>query len=128
VLLWSGCRHHVGEVILTHVFDDLHIEASKSPDVSLFTRFRKHFNLLQSTSDEKFQRVLSSFDSSPIDETAHNFIRTCQASVLNLAQSQILLQRDDHLEFIQLCLLFLNGDTAGKTVKFKRPGALHKAR
>jgi len=45
-----------------------------------------------------------------------------------LAQSQILLQRDDYLEFIQLCVLFLNGDTAGKTLKFKRPGALHKAR
>ena len=39
-LLWSACRHHVGEVILTHVFEDLQIEVSKSPDVALFTRFR----------------------------------------------------------------------------------------
>ena len=22
-LLWSGCRHHVGEVVLTHIFKDL---------------------------------------------------------------------------------------------------------
>ena len=36
-LLWSGCRHHVGEVILTHVFNDLKIEASRSPEVTLFT-------------------------------------------------------------------------------------------
>jgi len=37
-LLWSACRHHVGEVVLSHVFDDLQIETSKSPDVTLFTR------------------------------------------------------------------------------------------
>ncbi len=45
-LLWSACRHHVGEVILTHVFKDLQIEVSKSPDVALFTRSRKNFELL----------------------------------------------------------------------------------
>ena len=35
-LLWSGCRHHVGGVILTQVFNDLRIEASKSPDITVF--------------------------------------------------------------------------------------------
>jgi hypothetical protein len=129
-LLWSACRHHVGEVILSHVFKDLHIETSKSPDVTLFTRFRKQFNQLQSmsTSTEKFRCVLSLFDSNTIDVTAHAFISTCRANVLNLAQSELLIQRDDYLEFIELCVLFLNGDTAGQVVKFKRPGALHKAR
>ena len=47
-LLWTACRHHVGEIILTRVFSDHQIETSKSPDVTLFTRFRKHFKLLQS--------------------------------------------------------------------------------
>jgi hypothetical protein len=46
-LLWSGCRHHVGEVILTHVFEDLQIETSKSPEVLLFARLRKNFELLK---------------------------------------------------------------------------------
>jgi len=129
-LLWSACRHHVGEVILSHVFADLRIEASKSPDVTLFTRFRKHFNLLQSTSTngDDFQCVLSHYESSAIDGTAHAFTNMCQATVLNLAQSELLIRRDDYLEFIELCVLFLKGDTVGQDVKFKRPGALHKAR
>ena len=29
-LLWNAGRHHIGEVILTHVWDDLKIEVSKS--------------------------------------------------------------------------------------------------
>lgn len=129
-LLWSACRHHVGEVILSHVFEDLRIEVSKSPDVTLFTRFRKHFNLLQSksTSGDGFQCVLSHFDSRAIDGTAHAFINTCRDSVLNLAQSELPIRRDDYLEFIELCVFFLNGDTVGQDVQFKQPGALHKAR
>ena len=30
-LLWSGCRHHVGELIVGHVFTALNIETAKSP-------------------------------------------------------------------------------------------------
>ena len=48
-LLWSACRHHVGEVVLTNVFEDMKIEASKSPEVSLFARFRKHYQMIPQT-------------------------------------------------------------------------------
>ena len=37
-LLWLGCRHHVGEVLLTHVWNALDIEVSKGPEVSVFQR------------------------------------------------------------------------------------------
>ena len=43
-LLWSACRHHVGEIIFTHVFQDLRTEPSKSPEVTLFSKFRKHLD------------------------------------------------------------------------------------
>ena len=36
-LLWSGCRHHIGEVLLSQVFTDLKVEPSRSPDVSVCT-------------------------------------------------------------------------------------------
>ena len=39
-LLWFACRQHVGEIILTHVWESLRIEASKSPEVSIFKRYR----------------------------------------------------------------------------------------
>jgi len=42
-LFWSACRHHIGELIIGHVFTDLKIEASKSSDISVFSRFQKHF-------------------------------------------------------------------------------------
>ena len=37
-LLWFACRHHIGEVILTHVWTDLKIETSKSPIITVFER------------------------------------------------------------------------------------------
>ena len=36
LLLWSGCQHHVGELIVSHLFDDLKIESYKSPEVTIF--------------------------------------------------------------------------------------------
>ena len=45
-LLWFACRHHVGEVGLTHMWKDLKIEASKSPDIQMFVRFKEMFEAL----------------------------------------------------------------------------------
>lgn len=43
-LLWFACRHHVGEIILSHVWDALNIEAAKSPEISIFQRFKENFD------------------------------------------------------------------------------------
>ena len=32
-LLWCACRHHVGEVVISHVFEKLEIEVSKSQGI-----------------------------------------------------------------------------------------------
>ena len=37
-LLWLACRHHVGEVVVGHVWEDLRVEVAKGPDVSIFQR------------------------------------------------------------------------------------------
>ena len=42
-LLWCACRKHVGEVLLTKAWNALNVEASKSPDISVFIRFREKF-------------------------------------------------------------------------------------
>ena len=42
-LLWCACRHHIGEIVLTHLWDDLKIETSKGPSIKLFSRFRENF-------------------------------------------------------------------------------------
>jgi hypothetical protein len=123
-LLWSACRHHVGEVILTHVFQDLQIEVSKSPEVTLFSRFRKNFELVPHTSDQ----LMSKLDLSVYTDVAKELITVLKSEVLQKAQSELLVRRDDYLEFIELCTMFLDGVEEGKVITFKKPGALHKAR
>jgi len=125
-LLWSACRHHVGEVVLSHVFDDLEIEASKSPDVTLFTRLRRNFNHLVVV--RSVDEQLSRFDSTVFSESAQSFIGECRDNVLKLALSELPTPRDDYKEFIELCVVFLDGEVAERQMTFKKPGALHKAR
>lgn len=120
-LLWSGCRHHVGEVILTHVFNDLQIEQSRSPEVTLFSRFRKNYDLLPYNSDTP----LAGFNLSQFNDCTQKLVEEWKAAALDILKSQLDQKRDDYREFVQLCITFLDG-TEG--TKFKRPGALHKAR
>ena len=47
-LLWFTCRHHIGKVVLTHVWDTLLVEVSKSPQVTPFQRFKAAFRSLES--------------------------------------------------------------------------------
>jgi hypothetical protein len=126
-LLWSACRHHVGEVVLSHVFDDLKIETSKSPDVTLFTRYRKHFAMVHAPS-RGIDDSLARFNSNSFSLASQSFVDSCRASVLQLATSEISLRRDDYREFAELCIVFLDGEDADHPITFKRPGALHKAR
>ena len=122
-LLWSGCRHHIGELMLSHVFSDLKIEMSKSPDVTLFTRFRSNYDLLPYSGEQQ----LRLFDPQPFPVAALDLLQQCRATVLHLTDSQLDLHRDDYKEFAELCALNLKAD-ADEPFSFKRPGALHKAR
>lgn len=122
-LLWSACRHHVGEVILTHVFNDLHIEASRSPEITLFSRFRAKFDLFPHTCSS--DQPLSILDISQFGEPETQLLEDLRADALKTLRSQADIKRDDYLEFIELCMVFLG---AQKSLTFKRPGAIHKAR
>lgn len=118
-LLWSGCRHHVGEIILAQIFKDLKIETSKSPDIAVFLRFRKQFDVLN--------RNVNMMDISSMifDEQVASTIEEWKTNSLMVLQGDFIPARDDYKELIQLCCKFL-----GRPVSFtlKRPGALHKAR
>jgi hypothetical protein len=71
-LLWSGCRHHIGEVVVTHVFDDLKIEPSRAPTVTLFTRFKKNVALMPSSSG---QQPLARLDGNHFEEPAKSIVK-----------------------------------------------------
>ena len=92
-LLWLGCRRHSAEVILTHVFTALEIEDPKSPDVTLFTRFRNVFPSLSRT-----PRSLNfTFTKAPFLITKE-FDLLMRLKELRSAD----FARDDYLEFLEL--------------------------
>ena len=126
-LLWSGCRHHIGEVMLSHVYEDLKIETSRLPDVVLFPKFRKNFSLI----GKMFKKLsLTRFDSTKsYSQEAKTFLSSCSSEVLRATQAELKLRHDDYKEFIYPCTLFLDTeDTEDSVITFNRPGALHKAR
>ena len=117
-LLWFACRHHIGEIILTHVWAVLNIETSKSPEISLFQRFQKFFPAI-SIADKNFDI----FDRTQNVSKNEEIIALCNSY---LAQPT---SRDDYKELVQLTLLYLgDAETKATFTAFSRPGALHKAR
>ena len=123
-LLWSACRHHVGELIVAHVFNDLKIEVSKSSEVSVFQRLRQNWGSLP---HEDVPTVrLSRFDDSAHSDAAQMLLRELRVTARQAAQSSIDLRRDDYKEFAKLRDLYLSDDDAH--INFMRPGAIHQAR
>jgi len=120
-VLWSGCRHHIGELVLSHVFSDLKIETSKSPDVTLFTRLRTNWELLPHSSAQAL-----TFQTDNHTTEAQKLLATMRAETIAYASEVLEFVREDYLEFTELSLFFL-GAKDGE-VGFRRPGALHKAR
>ena len=45
-LLWCACRKHVGEVHIGHAWDSLKVEASASPEISVYNIFKDNFHLI----------------------------------------------------------------------------------
>ena len=76
-LLWCACRHHIGEVILDHVFEGLKIEVSKSPEISLFKRFQKHWQHTPRVEDGSLTKV----DISNTTKIYNNFCYLAEATL-----------------------------------------------
>ena len=121
-LLWSACRHHIGEVIIGHVFNDLKIETSRSPEITVFNRLRGNFHLVHKHNEKK----LSNFDSSSYTAKTQILIQYWKEQAVMTARSPKQYQRDDYQELSQLCLLYLEGTDQEFT--FRRPSAIHRAR
>ena len=107
--------------ILTHVFDDLEIESSVGPEISIFQRFRKVFpSLGQSVAREKLNFI---------EITAPHLV-TKRAEVVDKLKSfrSKDFARDDYKEFLQLSILLLEGKAPSEVYVFLTCGAVHRAR
>ena len=94
-LLWFACRHHIGEIILTHVWAVLNIETSKSPEISLFQRFQKIFPTI-SIADKNFD----------IFDRTQNVSKNEEIIALSNSYLAQPTSRDDYKELVQLTLLY----------------------
>ena len=105
---------------MVQVWEDLKIEVSKSPEVTLFAKYKKHFQYLPNgSSDMELQRIKIL---NP-DEKVQSNVQKCIDEAVEVLSKKVDYSRDDYREFGELNLVYLN---AKKNIKFKRPGAMHK--
>ena len=124
-LLWSGCRNHIGKIILSCLFTDQKIEVYKSPDISLYTRFQKNYDTFPHTNDQ----LLSYLDISELQEDVQVLVANWKHDVLKISFDQQNLIRDDYKKIFERCILFLTDqECQPHSIIFKRPRAMHKAR
>lgn len=117
-MLHFACRHHVLELIVAKVHDNL-LEVSTGPNIQLFNTFRSEWsslnkeNYVSGLEDDKISNVLSAYKSEPV-----NFTRR------QLLEHQ---QRNDYKELLNLVLIFL-GEKPSDNYTIFTPGAFHRAR
>lgn len=117
-LLYLACRHHILEVVLRSVFDHK-MGLTTGPQPDIFKRFQMYWpNIDQSKYMEGVQ-----------DDSVKNSVKDFEKEVSEFLRIQLtnIQPRDDYLEFIKLCLIFL-GKTPSHDVSFRIPGAYHHAR
>jgi len=117
-LLLFACRHHVYELVLKAVFETKIKQMTSSPDIPMFKKLRENWK---------------SIDSSNI-EPSLNFVKgrvagTDIQALLTFYKAELDkgFVRDDYRELVELCVIFLGGDTEEK-LKLRPPGAMHQAR
>ena len=118
-LLWGPCRHHIGEVILSGVWDGLKIEVAKSPEITLFQRFRDNYDHLSymDVSNLYFLEIEENYQARKSEVV--ELIKT----ILN---NKKFAYRGDYTSLLKVSLVLLTGDVSN--FKMPRPGAITKAR
>lgn len=130
-LLWCACRKHIGELIVGGVFESLQIETSRSPEISMFKNFRTYFSHI-SQDNLSFPPYLNEFDCP--SSNGMDLLNELQTDATDLA-TQLLtksdsndIPREDYRELLQLLLFSFQSPLPHMSFKFKKPGAIHKAR
>ncbi|XP_050549011.1 uncharacterized protein LOC126910464 [Daktulosphaira vitifoliae] len=117
-LVWIACRHHIFEVLLSTVFKEV-FGPSGGPHVNLFKRFQKQWLGIDKQNFKVGDENLFNHD---------NLLQLRQdmrSYYIDAIETQ--QPRDDYLEIINLCRIFL-GKSEESKVGFRTPGAFHQAR
>ncbi|KAJ8395381.1 hypothetical protein AAFF_G00033660 [Aldrovandia affinis] len=117
-LLWSGFWHHIGEVLLSHIFTNLKVETSRSPEVALFARLRHNWNLVTHDDSGPMSRYIPGDAEPPFLRKLRAELTACAAGVLDYKR-------------VRAAVSCVSGCTLGAAqtpVTFQRLGVLHKER
>ena len=109
-LIHLACRHHVLELVIGKAFDHL-MGPSSGPEITLFKKFKEQWSSVDQT---QFKPLLEIGDS--VDDVPFILDR--------LKEDQ---PRDDYRELLELWLIVL-GEKPPRGIKFRAPGAMHRAR
>lgn len=142
-LLYFPCRHHIFELILSAVFARGE-GFTTSPDIPVFKRFQREWKNIDTNIFEtgiEDQLILNAVHGSMQDilDFIKNQLSASQAKyiffffILYILYSHLIFSfqkshaRKDYKEFLELVSIFLGG-YKNKEIKFKQPGAMHRAR
>lgn len=122
-LLWLACRHHVYEVHMKNIWQDLSGK-TVGPDELLFKRFQSNWdNFSHDLNDVQLFEW-------PIDKKGNIWIQA--SDVVRWGEECInrdTFPREDYRELLELTLFFLGSELTGRhRFQFRKPGALHHAR
>lgn len=122
-ILTLACRHHILEILISAIYSAAMKEQTRSPDISLFVRFRSQWNQINPLKIENGMDV---------PQICQHFEENERNSVINFMKHQLSLNdktRKDYNEFLELGLIFCNQRTFnGTEIKIRKPGAVHRAR
>lgn len=113
-----ACRHHIMEVILSSVFTAL-FGGTGAPEVGMFKRFQKNWSYIQ-------QAQYSTAEDEIFDAETENLRR--EMIIFYTDAIKYKQPREDYLELLRLCLLFLGGTSGLNNETFRAPGPMHHAR
>lgn len=117
--LWIACRHHIYELHLKHVCEQV-VGTTKEPGIKLFRRLKKEWNGLTIDTYN-----LNTFKYNSEEQGVQEQAQT----VLNWALSTLkdsVFERGDYKELLELIVIWLGGHVHNFSFKF--PGADHHAR
>ncbi|KAK2577913.1 hypothetical protein KPH14_011858 [Odynerus spinipes] len=117
-LLLFACRHHVYELVLKTVFETKIKQITSSPDIPIFKKFRDNWKNIDSNDIELC-----------LDFVKEHVTETNITSLLMFYKAELdkAFIRDDYRELVELCVVFLGGDSE-KKIQIKPPGPMHQAR
>lgn len=116
-MLIFACRHHIYELVLKAVFEAKISQVITSPNIPLFKNFRSNWKNINVEKIQSHKEILLRLNDSKIDELLEYYRTELTKEIV----------RDDYRELIELCIIFLGGDTVNK-FKIRPPGAMHQAR